>query len=34
VRLKDLLHEAWQRYGLPIAVTEAHMGCTREEQMR
>jgi dTDP-4-dehydrorhamnose reductase len=22
------------RYGLPIAVTEAHLGCTREEQMR
>ena len=29
-----LLKEAWQRYGLPLAVTEAHLGCTREEQMR
>jgi dTDP-4-dehydrorhamnose reductase len=29
-----LLEEAWNRYGLPIAVTEAHLGCTREEQMR
>lgn len=28
------LHEAWARYGRPIAITEAHMGCTREEQMR
>lgn len=29
-----LLREAWQRYGLPLAVTEAHNGCTREEQLR
>ncbi len=29
-----LLHETWQRYQLPIAVTEAHNGCTREEQLR
>jgi len=29
-----LLIEAWQRYGLPVAITEAHLGCTREEQMR
>ncbi len=29
-----LLREAWQRYGTPIAVTEAHNGCTREEQLR
>lgn len=28
------LREAWARYGIPIAVTEAHNGCTREEQMR
>jgi dTDP-4-dehydrorhamnose reductase len=26
--------EAWNRYGLPMAVTEVHLGCTREEQMR
>jgi dTDP-4-dehydrorhamnose reductase len=29
-----LLLEAWERYRLPIAVTEAHNGCTREEQLR
>ena len=29
-----LLRETWERYGLPLAVTEAHLGCTREEQMR
>jgi dTDP-4-dehydrorhamnose reductase len=31
---RTLLLEAWQRYGLPIAVTEAHLGCTREQQLR
>jgi dTDP-4-dehydrorhamnose reductase len=31
---RRLLREAWDRYGLPLAVTEAHLGCTREEQMR
>lgn len=29
-----LLREAWERYGIPLAVTEVHLGCTREEQMR
>ncbi len=29
-----LLMEAWERYHLPIAVTECHNGCTREEQLR
>jgi dTDP-4-dehydrorhamnose reductase len=29
-----LLREAAERYALPLAVTEAHQGCTREEQMR
>jgi dTDP-4-dehydrorhamnose reductase len=29
-----LLREAWERYGIPLAVTEAHLGCTREEQLR
>lgn len=28
------LREVWQRYGTTIAVTEAHLGCTREEQLR
>jgi dTDP-4-dehydrorhamnose reductase len=30
----SLLDEAWLRYGRPIAVTECHNGCTREEQLR
>lgn len=37
VRMKgigSLLGEIWARYERPIAVTEAHLGCTREEQMR
>jgi dTDP-4-dehydrorhamnose reductase len=28
------LREAWARYGLPIAVTEVHHGCTHDEQLR
>lgn len=32
--LAGALEEAWARYGLPLAVTEAHNGCTREDQMR
>ena len=28
------LREACKRYGLPVAITEAHLGCTREEQLR
>lgn len=28
------LREANERYGLPLAITEAHIGCTREEQLR
>lgn len=31
---KSLVKEAWERYKLPIAITEAHLSCTREEQMR
>ena len=31
---KARLLEAWQRYGLPLAVTEVHHGCTRDEQLR
>jgi dTDP-4-dehydrorhamnose reductase len=30
----QLLKDAWKRYGLPIAITEAHLNCTREEQLR
>ncbi|HYE06002.1 MAG TPA: family 1 glycosylhydrolase [Planctomycetota bacterium] len=29
-----LLRETWQRYRLPIAITEAHLYATREEQLR
>lgn len=29
-----LLREAWERFGSPIALTEVHNGCTREEQLR
>lgn len=25
---------AWQRYGRPVAITEVHLGCSRDEQMR
>jgi dTDP-4-dehydrorhamnose reductase len=32
--LEGALDEAWARYGLPLAVTESHNGCTREEQVR
>jgi dTDP-4-dehydrorhamnose reductase len=28
------LHEAWARYSIPLAVTEVHHGCTREQQLR
>lgn len=28
------LLEAWRRYQIPVALTEVHLACTREEQMR
>lgn len=28
------LLEAWERYGLPLAITEVHHGCSRDEQLR
>jgi dTDP-4-dehydrorhamnose reductase len=28
------LREAWDRYGLPMAITEVHHGCHRDEQLR
>jgi dTDP-4-dehydrorhamnose reductase len=31
---RAILGEVWERYGLPLAVTEAHLGCTREQQLR
>lgn len=32
--LKSRLNELWLRYKIPIAVTEIHMNCHREEQLR
>lgn len=32
--LAGAVEEAWSRYALPIALTEIHNGCTREEQVR
>jgi dTDP-4-dehydrorhamnose reductase len=32
--LASLLRDAWNRYGLPIAITEAHLHCSREHQCR
>jgi dTDP-4-dehydrorhamnose reductase len=28
------LMNAWRRYAIPVALTEVHLGCTRDEQMR
>jgi dTDP-4-dehydrorhamnose reductase len=30
----DRLRDAWWRYRLPLALTEVHLGCTRDEQLR
>ncbi|HSC62819.1 MAG TPA: sugar nucleotide-binding protein, partial [Caldimonas sp.] len=32
--IASLLQETWQRYGIPIAVTEAHIDAGREDQLR
>ncbi|VWX49440.1 SDR family oxidoreductase [Novosphingobium sp. 9U] len=32
--LRGALAEAWQRYQIPLAATEVHNGCSREEQLR
>jgi dTDP-4-dehydrorhamnose reductase len=29
-----VLQDAWERYRLPLAITEVHAGCTREDQLR
>jgi dTDP-4-dehydrorhamnose reductase len=34
VSLAARLREAWQRYALPLVITEVHHGCTRDEQLR
>jgi dTDP-4-dehydrorhamnose reductase len=31
---KAVLIECWERYRLPVAITEAHLGCYGDEQMR
>ncbi|WP_432714344.1 family 1 glycosylhydrolase [Pedobacter sp.] len=31
---KVLLKQAWERFKIPLAVTEAHLGCGREDQLR
>ena len=31
---KAIMRETWDRYRLPLAITEAHLGCTRDEQLR
>jgi dTDP-4-dehydrorhamnose reductase len=30
----SLLSEAWERYRIPVAITEVHLGCTVDEQIR
>lgn len=32
--LEAVLAQAWARYGRTLAVTECHLGCTRDEQLR
>lgn len=31
---KNLLMELWDRYQIPVVITEAHLGCTVDEQLR
>jgi dTDP-4-dehydrorhamnose reductase len=31
---RNLLEQVWERYRIPVAVTEVHLGCSREEQLR
>ncbi|WP_201743857.1 family 1 glycosylhydrolase [Hymenobacter busanensis] len=32
--VQQLMAETWERYQLPVAITEVQLACTREEQMR
>lgn len=34
VGARGIIRDVWERYRLPFALTEAHLGCTRDEQMR
>ena len=29
-----IIEESWRRYGRPVAITEVHLACTREQQLR
>jgi dTDP-4-dehydrorhamnose reductase len=31
---EPLLQQGWQRYQIPLVLSEVHLGCTREEQIR
>jgi dTDP-4-dehydrorhamnose reductase len=31
---REVLLSCWQRYGAPLALTEVHLGCTHDEQVR
>jgi dTDP-4-dehydrorhamnose reductase len=31
---RSILRDAWARYGLPLSITECHLGCSRDEQLR
>ncbi|WP_375420531.1 family 1 glycosylhydrolase [uncultured Sphingomonas sp.] len=34
VGLRGLIEQTWQRYGLPVAITESHLGSHRQDQAR
>lgn len=34
VGAEAMMHETWLRYHTPIALTEVHLGCTEDEQLR
>jgi dTDP-4-dehydrorhamnose reductase len=34
IGLAGLVEQAWERYRIPVAITECHLGSTREEQAR
>lgn len=34
IGMAGLVKQAWQRYRIPVAITECHNACTREEQVR
>jgi dTDP-4-dehydrorhamnose reductase len=34
IGLSGVVEQAWQHYGLPIAITGCHLGSTRDEQAR